>query len=345
MQAPGKPRKLREVGEFGLISAIRKITDSSRVRSSGLVLGVGDDTALWQPRPGRVVAVTTDMLIERKHFRTDWSDAKAVGHRALAVNLSDLASMGARPRMAVVSLGLKGSETDRWVYDFYRGMLALADKSHVRIAGGDIVHSPGAMTINVTAHGEVHPSRVLLRDTADVGDVIAVTGPLGLAAAGIRLLENDTTTVEGAPTMLAAHRTPQPRILHGILLGRAGVRCAMDLSDGLLGDLPKLLNASNVSAEIVEAQLPIPNSLTWTFGSDARELALRGGEDFELLFTAPRDVFERVQTLFQRCRLRQPVAIGTITKLRGNDGPVIMMRRINRRRETIEPGAFDHFHR
>lgn len=345
MQVPGAARRLRDVGEFGLISAIRNITESSRVRSSGVVFGVGDDAALWQPRPGRVVAITTDTLVDKRHFRTDWSDARQIGHRALAVNLSDLAAMGARPRTVVVSLGLKGTETDRWVYDLYRGMIALGDRTHSRIVGGDIVHSPGALTISVTAHGEVHPERVLRRDQAQVGDIIAVTGPLGLAAGGVRLLTEKRTTIEGAPAMLAAHRSPQPRILHGILLGRAGVRCAMDLSDGLLGDLPKILAASGVSAEIVQAQLPIPNSLTWTFGGEALELATRGGEDFELLFTASPEAFERVQTLFRRCRLRQPIAIGSITKVRGNDGPAITMRLIDRRRERVEPGAFDHFRR
>lgn len=343
MQVPGTARKLREVGEFALISAIRNITESSRVRSSGLVLGVGDDTALWRTRPGRVVAITTDMLIEKKHFRTEWSDAKAIGHRALAVNLSDLAAMGARPRTVVVSLGLKRTDTDRWVYDFYRGMLALADRTHTRIVGGDIVNSPGAITIGVTAHGEVHPERVLRRDQALPGDIIAVTGPLGLAAGGVRLLTEGRTTVEGAPAMLAAHRTPQPRILHGLLLGRAGVRCAMDISDGLLGDLPKILAASDVSAELVQAQLPVPHALTWNFGAEAQELALRGGEDFELLFTAAPETFERVQALFRRCRLRPPVAIGTLAKVRGNDGPSITMRLLDRRREPLETGAFDHF--
>jgi len=345
MQVPGTARRLRDVGEFGLISAIRNITESSRVRSSGVVLGVGDDAALWRPRPGRIVAITTDTLIDKRHFRTDWSDAKQIGHRALAVNLSDLAAMGARPRTVVVSLGLKGTETDRWVYDLYRGMLALADRSHARIVGGDIVHSPGALTISITAHGEVHPDRVLRRDQAQTGDIIAVTGPLGLAAGGVRLLTEKRTTVEGSPSMLAAHRTPQPRILQGILLGRAGVRCAMDLSDGLLGDLPKILAASNVSAEVVQAQLPIPHVLTWNFGEDALELASRGGEDFELLFTASPETFERVQAVFRRFRLRQPTAIGSITKIRGYDGPAISMRLIDRRRETVQPGAFDHFQR
>jgi thiamine-monophosphate kinase len=333
---------ISQVGEFKLIDGISKLLGSSRVLSSGVVLGTGDDTAIWQPRPGRAVAVTTDMLVDGVHFRTDWSDAREIGHRALAVNLSDLASMGARPRTAVISLGLRGRERDRWVYDMYRGMMALAQKAHLRISGGDIVHSPKVLTISVTALGELRsPDHALRRNEARAGDIIAVTGPIGLAAAGVRLLTDENTSADGAPVMLAAHRMPQPRVLHGILLARAGVRCAMDLSDGLFGDLPKIIEASEVSARIEMDKLPIPSSLRWNF-PDWFELATRGGEDFELLFTAPPEVYERVETLFRRCRLRPPIAIGTITTT-GKDGPQMMLRDTAARRKVIEPGAFDHF--
>jgi thiamine-monophosphate kinase len=307
-----------------------------------LLLDAGDDTAIWAPRPGRVVALTTDTLVENVHFRTDWSDAQQIGHRALAVNLSDLAAMGARPRVALVALGLRGTETDRWVYDLYRGMLALAHRCHLRIAGGDIVHSPEAITINVSLLGELRAAGdALRRDRALPGDVVAVTGPLGLAAAGARILRAGTTTIDGTPSMLAAHRMPQPRVLHGLLLARAGVRCAMDLSDGLLGDLPKVCEASNVSALLEQDKLPIPAAICWNF-PDWFDLALRGGEDFELLFTAPPDIFERVQALFRRCRLQPPIAIGTLAEPK-QDGPNITLRRTDLRREALQPGAFDHF--
>ncbi|MDQ3548363.1 MAG: thiamine-phosphate kinase [Chloroflexota bacterium] len=342
VQVAGGSNPVSSVGEFKLIDGISKLLASSRVRSSGLALGVGDDTAIWQPRPGRAVTITTDTLVESVHFRRDWSDAQQIGHRALAVNLSDLAAMGSRPRTAVISLGLRGSEQDRWVYDVYRGMLALAQRWHVRIAGGDIVHSPKALTIGVTAHGELRsPEHALRRDRAHAGDIIAVTGPLGLAAAGVRLLSEGRSGIDGAPAMLTAHRLPQPRVLHGMLLARAGVHCAMDLSDGLFGDLPKILHASAVSARVEMDKLPIPSSVRWSF-PDWFELGTRGGEDFELLFTAPPEAFERVTMLFRRCRLRPPIAIGTITAP-GKDGPALTLRDTALRRRVIEPGAFDHF--
>jgi thiamine-monophosphate kinase len=343
MHVPAGARPLQEVGEFGLISAISNLMAASRVRSSGVVLGAGDDAAIWQPRPGRAVVISTDMLVEGIHFRHDWSDAKQIGHRALAVNLSDLAAMGARPRVAVVALGLRGDETDRWVYECYRGMLALAERCHVRLVGGDIVFAPGGTTISVTVHGEVRSAdAVLRRDAAQPGDILAVTGPLGRAAGGVRLLVEGRTNVDGAPAMLAAHRMPKPRLLHGLLLARAGVRCAMDLSDGLLGDLAKLCEASKVSAQIEFDKLPIPHALRWNF-PDWQELALRGGEDFELLFSAPPEVFERVTVLFRRFRLPAPYQIGTLSEPKAGKAPTITMRWTDLRREEITPGGFDHF--
>jgi thiamine-monophosphate kinase len=198
------------------------------------------------------------------------------------------------------------------------------------------------LTIGVTALGELRsPDVALRRDQAQTGDIVAVTGPLGLAAAGVRLLTEGNTSIDGAPVMIAAHRLPQPRVLHGILLARAGVRCAMDLSDGLFGDLPKILEASGVSARVEEDKLPIPSSVRWNF-PDWLDLGTRGGEDFELLFTAPTEVYARVETLFRRCRLRPPVPIGTIT-VPGKDGPQLTLRDTASRRKVIEPGAFDHF--
>ena len=341
MQTTAGSKLIGEVGEFGLIAGLSNILDSSRVRSTGMVLGAGDDSALWQPRPGRQVAITVDTLVEGIHFRHDWIDAESLGHRALAVNLSDLAAMGARPRVAVVSLGLRGTESDRWVYDLYRGLVALGQRCHTRIIGGDIVSSPAAATISVTAHGEVRPGRALRRDQAQPLDIVAVTGPLGLAAAGVRILTAGTLRVDGAPAMLRAHRTPQPRVLHGLLLAAAGVRAAMDLSDGLLGDLPKLCAASNVSVLLDEDSLPTPRSVRWGF-DDWQELALRGGEDFELLFSADPETFERVQLLFRRFKLAPPIAIGKLSRPK-DDGPKVTMRRTDQRRVELQPGAYDHF--
>lgn len=342
MQPAGGGKPLSEVGEFGLITGIGNITRASRVKSSGLALGIGDDAAVWQPRPGRATVITTDTLVEEIDFRHDWIEPKDLGQRALAVNVSDLAAMGARPRVAVVTVGLRGTEMDRWVYELYRGMLAFSQKMQLRIAGGDLFRSPHAAMISVTALGELPSADAALRrDRAQVGDVIAVTGPLGLAAGGVRVLGEGRRGIDGAPAMIQRHRTPAPRLLHGILLRRAGVRCAMDLSDGLAGDLPKICVASEVSALIDEDDLPVPNALRWNF-PDWLDLALRGGEDYELLFTAPPEVFARVEHLFRRCKLAPPTHIGTVVEL-GGKKPTVTLRRTDMRREELAEGAFDHF--
>jgi len=342
MQVAGGARPIAEVGEFGLIASVGNILAASRVKTSGMRLGIGDDAAIWRPRAGRSVAVSTDMLVEGVHFRRDWSDASSIGHRALAVNLSDLAAMGARPRVAVIAMSLRPDDTDRWVFDFYRGAMALGQRCGVRIIGGDFSSTPNGSTISVTVLGElISAERTLRRDAAQPGDIIAVTGPLGLAASGVRALASGRTTIDGSPTMLAAHRTPQPRILQGLLLVRAGVRAAMDLSDGLFGDLPKMCAAGNVSAEVRSDYLPIPQSVRWNF-PDWFDLATRGGEDFELLFAAPPEVFERVGNLFQRWKLPRPIRIGQFQEPKA-DGPAIVLRKVDLSRETVAAGAFDHF--
>jgi thiamine-monophosphate kinase len=189
-----------------------------------------------------------------------------------------------------------------------------------------VVVGDAGTTIAVTVLGDVRPTQVMRRDAAQPGDILAVTGPLGLAAGGVRALQAERTQLDGAP----------------VLLARAGVRAAMDLSDGLLGDLPKLCAASNVSAQLEFDQLPIPNALRWNFRDDYKDLALRGGEDFELLFSAPPDVFLRAVELCLRCRLPVPIAIGNLSAPTGEQ-PTITMRWTDRRREDLTPGAFDHF--
>ena len=143
------------IGEFGLIKGITNHLKTSRVKSSGVVLAPGDDAAIWQPRAGHQVVISTDMLIEGSHFRHDWSNGESVGHRAIAVNVSDIAAMGARPRVAVVSLGLRSATRDAWVYEFYKGAMELGRKVHLRIVGGDVVRSHTKTTIAVTVMGEL----------------------------------------------------------------------------------------------------------------------------------------------------------------------------------------------
>lgn len=331
------------IGEFGLIKGITNHLKTSRVKSSGVVLAPGDDAAIWQPRAGHQVVISTDMLIEGNHFRHDWSNGESVGHRAIAVNVSDIAAMGARPRVAVISLGLRSATRDAWVYEFYKGAMDLSKTAHLRIIGGDIVRAHAKTTISVTVMGELPRGAAgLRRDRARPGDILAVTGPLGLAAAGVRILNNNTIRVDGAPQMLNAHRRPAPRVLEGILLRHAGVEAAMDISDGLFGDLPKMCAASNVSAVLRQDQIPVPLAVRWNFPDDWFDLATRGGEDFELLFSCNEETFERVQQLFKRFKLSPPQQIGTLMAAKENVAPV-RIKGLDLRTVDVEEGAFDHF--
>ncbi|MGE3798571.1 MAG: thiamine-phosphate kinase [Thermomicrobiales bacterium] len=292
-------RTVSSVGEFGLIDLIRAELPASVKDHDSLSVGIGDDTAVWQPTPGEQLLITTDALVEGVHFDFAWQDWESLGWKALASNLSDIAAMGGRPALATVTLGLQADTAVDDVLDFYRGAARLAEMSTVLIAGGDIVRSPEAITIGVTVVGETRDGRHLSRSGAQPGDLILVSGTLGAAAAGLQLAtlpaSDPRRNAATAPALIDALLQPQPRIELGELALSSGASSAMDLSDGLLGDLPKILSASNVSAAISLADLPIAASVRALFPDTFHQLALRGGEDYELLLTASQEAVELIQ--------------------------------------------------
>jgi thiamine-monophosphate kinase len=268
-------------GEFELIARLATIFGTP---SDGL--GIGDDAATW-PAAGDTVAVaTTDMLVEGIHFRLDWTSAADLGWKALAVNLSDLAAMGARPGRALVSVAVDAARR-ALVVEVARGLQSLADRTGTQVVGGDTVRSPGPLVINVALVGEADQARLLRRDTARVGDLVAVTGTLGAASAGLALLTERGPHLEAAldPLVGALHR-PVPRLAAGAILARLGVRCAIDVSDGLASETHHLARASGVGIEIDVDRLPLAPAAVQALGSQrAIAGALSGGEDYELLFT------------------------------------------------------------
>jgi thiamine-monophosphate kinase len=289
-------------GELALLRQIRsRAAQSSR---GGLHLGIGDDCALLAPRPGEELAVTTDLSIAGQHFRLEWHSPESVGHRTLARGLSDLAAMGARPVAAFLSLGLPRELTTKsgrrlaWVERFLSGLLALAEAHKTPLAGGDLAESPIAVA-DIVLVGAVPHGRALLRSGARPGHLLYVTGTLGGAAAGLDSLAQLAASSEPAKAsaypktpvipkklalQLAPHLYPQPRIAQGLWLQRHGVAsAALDLSDGLSTDLTHLCQESGVAAEVDSALLPVHPAATLT-------QALNGGEDYELVFTAPPSV-------------------------------------------------------
>lgn len=285
--------RVKDLGEFALIDRLIAALPEA-ARGTDFVSGQQDDCAYWPNQPGASV-VTTDALVEGVHFRRDWTDWRSLGHKMLAVNLSDLASMGCQPAIALVTLALTGEELVSDLEEMYRGAGELAAIYGAAIAGGDIVRTPGPLTISVTAFGN-QPADVpvMVRSAARPGDVILVSGTLGASAAGLRLLQEGRTDSASADLLVGAHLRPSPRVSLGQALVSAGVRCCMDLSDGLSGDLPKILAASGVGARVDVDSVPVLPAVRALFPDDWRDLALHGGEDYELLCTLAPEIVDHV---------------------------------------------------
>ena len=289
--------KVSELGEFGLIELLAKKVAGSRGNQASwrqLLIGIGDDAAAWQGN-GTVQLATTDSLVQDVHFSLETAPWYELGWKALAISLSDIAAMGGVPRYALVTLALPADSEVEDVNRLFQGMVELAQASGVAIAGGDIVRA--ALTvITTTVTGSV-PDRehVLTRSLAKPGDKIAVTGYLGAAAAGLRMLKEKLELAPEATTHLRrAFLCPNPRVAEGQLLAANGVKTAIDISDGLISDLTHICESSHVGARIEVDRLPVAPEVKANFGEESLELALSGGEDYELLFTASEGIIDKV---------------------------------------------------
>lgn len=268
--------------------------------------GIGDDCAVLPKDAETDLVITTDLLIEEIDFRPDWTAPALLGHKALAVSLSDVAAMGARPVWAMLSIGVpeKIWQSD-FVEKFYDGWFRLADRFGVELVGGDVSRTPDRIVVDSIAAGELKSGRAVLRAGAKPGDLLFVTGALGGASAGLKLLENgillETAEHVWQKELLLRQLAPEPRVTEGEIIGRAQTVTSMiDLSDGLSSDLLHICRESNVGAEIFADRLPLDENLKKMIGSPAErfDLALNGGEDFELLFTvSPHRFSAAKQTL------------------------------------------------
>ena len=371
---------------------IRRLRDEmqSRKHSSRLVRGIGDDAAVISQAAGRDLLISTDLLVEGIDFYRDATSASLLGHKALAVSLSDIAAMGARPLWSLVSIGAPlGIWNWSFAGDFFAGYLALADRYGVTLSGGDVSETPERIVIDSIVVGEVITGKAVLRSGAEPGDQIFVTGTLAGAAAGLKLIEmgarlsrqeadgseqeSELPAVAGGPVLsrqgpiteplavasgstvidqsnqrsdddaiqalLLRHLCPSPRVGWGIVLGEERLASAMiDISDGLSSDLAHLCRESNVGALIQSASLPIDRDVIQLCGRRALDplaLALHGGEDFELLFTAHPDNVARLPKRVDGIEISR---VGEIT----NEPGVIRIAEKNRVWE-LEPRGFEHF--
>jgi len=300
----------------------------------GAVLGVGDDCALLAPTPGMQLAVSTDMLLEGRHFSPQDSPA-GIGHKSLAVNLSDLAAMGAMPRWATLSIALPAAD-DAWLTAFARGFFRLADLHGIELVGGDTTR--GALTLSITVMGEVPPGQALRRDGAQPGDDIWVSGVIGSAALALAYRQGRLFMEQiDAAKVLPALYLPTPRLELGIAL-RGIAHSAIDISDGLLGDLGHILERSHVGASLEFAALPtLPVVQAYLHEAVARDCVLAGGDDYELCFTAPTGKHDAVLAAAESAG----VAVTRIGQIHAAAG--LTVRDADGQALPFEHTGYDHF--
>lgn len=343
------------MNEFEFLDRLRRQTDSRR-HSPRLVTGIGDDASIISESANRDLIVTADLLVEAIDFYLDATPVRLLGHKALAVSLSDIAAMGARPFWTFLSIGMPRERwQDQFKDEFFEGYLGLAEHFGVSLSGGDVSETKAGVVIDSIVLGEVDVGRAIKRSGAQVGDQIYVTGNLGGAAAGLKLLElgariesvpraiatGSHTDDEAIQTLLLRQLRPQPRVGWGIVLGEQQLATSMiDLSDGLSSDLNHLCRESNAGALIDAAAIPLDEDVKRLCGRRALDplaLALNGGEDFELLFTtAPENIAGLPRKV-------DGVAISHIGEITATPNS-IRIREQNREWE-LQPEGFQHFKR
>ncbi len=324
--------------EDDVVAAIRAIVEPGGATS--VLLGIGDDAAIWQPSRSHRSAITTDALVEGVHFSRDLMTLSDAGWRAVAANASDLAAMGARPVLATIALGVPVGTDEAAIVELYRGIAAAATAAGMTIAGGDLTRAP-VLTISVAAVGEVRPSNVKTRSGGRPGHVLAVTGTLGAARAGLALARAGDSKLAGtaACAALTAFRRPEARCAEGRFLAASrNVEAMMDLSDGLSTDLSRLCIASGCGALL--SGVPVAEaarSIALECGEDPERFALAGGEDFELLVAVRPRAFAHLARRFEAQFGRPLHRVGI---LRAGSGLALVRDGIE---EPIAATGWDHF--
>jgi thiamine-monophosphate kinase len=331
MSLPTTLAEPSQTGEFALIA--RHFQRPNSPLPASVALGVGDDCALLSPTPGHQIAISSDMLVSGRHFLPDVAPA-ALGHKALAVNLSDLAAMGARPLGFTLALALPQVD-DAWLSELAQGLFSLADAHGCPLVGGDTTRGP--LNLCITVFGEVRPGTALRRSAAKVGDDIYVSGDLGGACLALSWLQAPTDAPQEALAHLRGRlERPTPRVALGqALVGVA--RAAIDISDGLAGDLGHLLRASGVAGELVLEALPKPDAVAALPLAQRLKCVLQGGDDYELVFTAHPGVRAGVEAAARRSntpvrRVGQIVAGSGLKLINAQGG-----------RQHFTGAGFDHF--
>jgi thiamine-monophosphate kinase len=327
--------------ESEIISRIRSLAR----KSESVLVGIGDDAAVIKAGEAIDLIACSDLSVEGVHFRIEWSEARLIGRKSLAVTLSDMAAMGGTARYAMISVALPASLSSRLIDELFQGFFDIADACGVSIVGGDTSASPGGLFIDTTVIGESQSGRAVTRAGAKAGNLIYVTGSLGASALGLSLLEQgyrlDSEKVDSSENRarleaLIKHLRPEPRLEAGKAIGEAGLATAMiDISDGLSTDLWHILDESRSGAIIRAVDIPIAECVELLAPDSAFGFALHGGEEYELLFTSPLDAQAKVEELSGALSLRITL-IGEITASEGleleRDGAF----------ERLPPAGYEH---
>ena len=331
---------LSELGEFGLIDRIAHLF--GRKGDEGET-GIGDDCAVLPLGGNRSLLVTTDMLIEDRHFSRDWISPGDLGYKSLAVNLSDISAMGGKPKHAFLSIGLPEDLSLEWIENYFRETHALASSHNVRLMGGDTTKSSGPLVINYTILGEMKTENLLWRSSAKPGDQIAVLGDLGESGAGLKLLlEKKPPFSSSEQKLIDAHHRPQLFIDEAQFLAESGaVNAMIDLSDGLQSDGGHIANASEASLVVESEMIPVTQSLQnicETYEWNPLELALVSGEDYGLLFTINSEKAEALKRSFKDAFGYSFSIIGEV-----KSGPAEVQILKNGDPINLGKSGFDHF--
>lgn len=283
---------LRELGEFGLIEEIKQGIEVPQG-----YLGIGDDCAVMPQKSGMETLISTDMLIEGTHFLMDDISAYRLGWKSAAVNISDIAAMGGRCTGSFLSFALPKGLGKEWTDEFFRGYKEISSLYGCPLLGGDTTSSPDRLCISVTVTGEAPAGKSVKRSNAAIGDLICVTGNLGDSGCGLKIILEGSGRDADAEKLIARHYLPMPRVKEGMEIAAAGASAMMDISDGIGSDLRHIIEASGVGAEIDTSMIPLSNELKSKcaeYGWDPLELAISGGEDYELLFTISEENAKKI---------------------------------------------------
>lgn len=333
--------KLSQIGEFGFID---RFTKHFANLSPTDTKGIGDDCAILPLDENYDQIVTTDLLIEDIHFLRQAISPFDLGYKSLAVNLSDIAAMGARPTASFLSIGIPSDTEVEYLDEVMHGYHELSTKYNVPLLGGDTTKSPEKLIINVCVMGKIRKGKSRMRSMAQPGDIICVTGPLGDSAAGLRVILENIPPDNESKALISWHNRPEPAINEGLwLTGQNGTKAMMDLSDGIASDLKHIMKQSKVGAIVNIENIPVSDALKTTSAKQNWEpeiLALTGGEDYRLLLTLDRDKSEEIINRYNKQFICPLSPVGEITQ--ADDDSEIKWMKNNKPFRTAKKG-FSHF--